>query len=280
MGTDSSYLPVLKHTGPISVIIPCFRSANTIERAIESVRNQTLMPAEVILIDDASDDNSFDFLNIISNRYEYGWIKVIKLTVNSGPGLARNAGWDASSNKFIAFLDADDSWHPNKIKLQYEWMLHHPEVAMTGHGTLHIGETDPLPIIESMPKPRVASLYGMLWSNKMITRSVMLLSDVPYRFEGKAVTEDYLLWLQIIADGLLVMKFDVPLAFSYRPEFSEGGYSGQLWVHEKRELNALLSLKREARLVFFTFFVASLWSLLKYVRRVMKLKMTVYFKYD
>jgi glycosyltransferase involved in cell wall biosynthesis len=204
----------------------------------------------------------------------------MSLIENRGPGIARNAGWNIAINPYVAFLDADDAWHPNKIKLQYQWMSEHPEVVMCGHGSMLLKENDSLPIIGSLPKPQVVGLYGMLWSNKIITRSVMLRRELTYRFEGKAVTEDYLLWLQMVADGLIVVKFNVPLAFSYRAEFSPGGYSGQLWRHEKRELNALAKLKQEYRISIHIYTLANIWSLVKYIRRVMKLIVAQYAKYE
>lgn len=117
----------------VSVVIPCYRCSDVIERAVTSVWEQTLRPAEVILVDDCSGDGTVDTLYALQKKFPPNWIKVIELEQNSGPGEARNAGWAAASHSYVAFLDADDSWHPQKIEIQYSWMIEHPDVVLTGH---------------------------------------------------------------------------------------------------------------------------------------------------
>lgn len=106
----------------LSVIIPCYRCASTIERSVASIASQTMLPAEVILVDDKSNDTTIDKLRQLKDLYKNDWIKIISLPVNSGPSVARNTGWDAATQDYIAFLDADDSWHHKKIEIQYNWM--------------------------------------------------------------------------------------------------------------------------------------------------------------
>ena len=88
------------------------------------------------------------------------------------------------------------------------------------------------------------------------------------RFAGRLVAEDLLLWLQLVADGYGCWVLDAPLAFTYRPEFSPGGYSGDLWRHEMRELRAIKAARQERLLPVAGWLLAAGWSLLKYVRRV------------
>jgi hypothetical protein len=107
----------------------------------------------------------------------------------------------------------------------------------------------------------------MLIANRFPTRSVMLKRELALRFGGKEVTEDYLLWLQVVLAGLPSYRLDSPLAVSFRAEFSPGGYSGQLWRHEKRELAAWRALHRLGSISSGTLLVATFWSLVKYVRR-------------
>ena len=102
----------------ISVIIPCYRCSDTIERAVASVVAQTLQPAEVILVDDCSGDGTLATLNKIQAHYPQGWVQVIECSVNGGAGTARNAGWAAATQTYLAFLDADDIWLPEKLKSQ------------------------------------------------------------------------------------------------------------------------------------------------------------------
>lgn len=255
-------------TAPVSAVVPCWRSGATIHRALASIVDQTLRPAEVLLVDDASGDNTLDTLHALAAQYPHGWIKVIGLEQNLGPGGARNVGWEHASQPLLAFLDADDAWHPRKIEMQYSWMLSYPDVALCGHGTVVAGANEQYP--ELSPKPRAwrVDFWKMLVSCRFPTRSVMLKRELPFRFEGKHVTEDYLLWLQVLQSGYKCYRIDAPLAVSFRPDFSPGGYSGQLWRHEKRELAAWRALRKQRLIGPITLAAALSWSLIKYLRRV------------
>jgi glycosyltransferase involved in cell wall biosynthesis len=131
-----------KNIARVSVVIPCYRCADTIERAVMSVAEQTLKPYEVILVEDCSGDYTLDVLYSLQSQFDVDWIKIIPLKVNSGPGTARNVGWNASQQDYIAFLDADDSWHPQKIEIQYGWMVKNSDVDMTGHDFQYLKTMD------------------------------------------------------------------------------------------------------------------------------------------
>lgn len=254
------------HTSPISVIIPCYRCRDTIERALDSVLAQTLQPAEILLIDDASGDGTLDLLHDLERQYT-PVVKVIEQKKNGGPGLARNAGWEESTQPWLAFLDADDAWHPNKLEIQWNWLVAHPEVVLCGHGTWLAVAGHINPRVSTAPQATRLTLTKMLVSNRLPTRSVMLRRDLPFRFRGRDVTEDYLLWLQVIAAAAPAWRLEVPLAYSFRPDFSPGGYSGQLWAHEKRELAALRIMQAESRLSMVGWIFSAGWSYAKFLRR-------------
>jgi len=76
--------------------------------------------------------------------------------------------------------------------------------------------------------------------------------------------------LEIILSGRLGYVLNQPLALSFRPEFSAGGYSGQLWTHEKKELHAWMYLYQQNKISFFTLLIALPWSYIKYLRRTLK----------
>ena len=99
------------------MVVPCYRCAATIERAIASVAAQTQRPQEVILVDDASGDETLQQLYSLQSQYGE-WIKVVALTTNVGAASARNAGWNVATQPYIAFLDSDDAWHPQKVAIQ------------------------------------------------------------------------------------------------------------------------------------------------------------------
>ena len=253
----------------VTAIIPCWKCKETIDRAVSSVYDQSLRPVKLILVDDASGDGTAEYLDLIALRYPKNWIEVVKLTFNSGPGPARNAGWDISNTDFIAFLDADDAWHPQKIELQFNWMQKNPHASICGHSSNLYDQSSGFKSLMTLEEPKVYGFFEMMISNRMITRTVMLKRRLPFRFRDKNVTEDYLLWLEIAKNNLKLYRFDEPLACSFREEYSVGGYSGNLWKHELRELNAVKFLYKNNKIDMLTFIIFSSWSITKYFRRVL-----------
>lgn len=251
-------------TVPVSVIVPCFRCADTIGRAVQSILDQTWPVAEIILVEDCSGDDTLSALRDLQARLADSRVKIVPLSTNGGPGMARNAGWDAATQPWIAFLDADDGWHPRKIELQYGWLQNRKDVDLCAHDTALWGRS--VDALASKQPVRIDP-KALLFRNPIPTRSVILRRSLDVRFEGKRVTEDYLLWLELALSGRSLWKLPAVLAYSYRPEFSPGGYSGALWTHEKRELRCLGRL-REKKLIGLPICIgASLFSLAKYVRR-------------
>ena len=255
---------------PVAVIIPCYRSADTIERAVHSVVNQTVLPAQIILIDDASNDDSVDKLLALQKEYPLANISVEVMSVNGGPGLARNRGWELASEPWLAFLDADDAWHPKKLEISWDWIKLHEETVLLGHltGLASANES----VSYSLAQPVLGesiSFSKMLIANRFFTRTVMLRRQIPFRFQDRQYTEDYLLWLEIILSSRPGFVLNQTLAYSFRPEFSVGGYSGQLWAHEKRELCAWIWLFKKNKISFLTLSFALPWSYIKYLRRTL-----------
>jgi teichuronic acid biosynthesis glycosyltransferase TuaG len=249
-------------------VIPCYRCAGTVGRAVASVVHQTLPPAEIILVDDGSGDDTPEVLRRQTELYPSSAISVIELTKNAGPGAARNAGWEVATKPYVAFLDADDAWHPCKIEVQYNWMREHPQVAMSGHATTIGPIQTGLSTVNGPVVAHPVLPWQMLLSNRFPARSVMLKRALPFRFEPKKIySEDYLLWLTIILSGYETWRLESALAFSFRPEYSPGGYSGALYAQERRELSALRLLHKKGLLSMVVYWLVSALSLIKYLRR-------------
>jgi len=106
----------------ISVIIPSYNAAPVICRAIDSVLAQTYSDYEIIVVDDGSTDNTAEIIKKYGDKVRY-------LYQNSaGAGVARNTGIAAAKREWIAFLDADDQWLPDKLRLQTELLARNPEL--------------------------------------------------------------------------------------------------------------------------------------------------------
>jgi len=258
----------------VSVIIPCYCCSETVERALHSVVQQTMAPAEIILVDDASDDDGVTLSCLQQLCHTFGKvyeipIRLIALQENTGPSGARNAAWDTATADFIAFLDADDAWHPRKIEIQYSWMAAHPKVSLSGH---HCCQVDVL-LLSSQVVPRWSvkpcDFRSMLFKNPLMTRTVMMRRDTPLRFTAsKRYSEDYLLWLQALASGLQAFFLEVVLAYSFKPAYGASGLSGNLWRMERGVLDNFRRLYRERAINGFIYFLASIFSFLKYLRRI------------
>ncbi len=255
----------------VSVIIPCYNCEQVIARAIDSVFKQTLRPAEVLLVNDKSTDGSLQLLHTLMDKYPKGWIKVISLEKNVGAASARNRGWQQATRKYVAFLDADDSWHPNKISIQYRWMLENDQVSFTAHASVvHLSNVYKELCSASFRKVGKKSL---LISNIFPTSSVMLKKDLAFRFpEGRRFSEDYYLWLNIILADNKCFFSDATLAYSYRAGFTAGGLSGDLWAMEKGELNNYWDMYK-SKLIGLDFLIYSFFSFVKYCKRVIAVRL-------
>jgi glycosyltransferase involved in cell wall biosynthesis len=112
----------------VSVIIPCFNAAGTIERTLASVRRQTYPNFEIITVDDCSTD---DTLKILRREETHG-VRVIARERNGGAAAARNNGIAVAQGLFLAFLDADDEWHPDYLRRQIAVISEREEMVMIG----------------------------------------------------------------------------------------------------------------------------------------------------
>lgn len=102
----------------VSVIIPAYNRAHCIQRAIQSVQSQTYKDLEIIVIDDGSTDNTGEIVKSIPDDR----IRYICCETNRGAGAARNEGMKTAKGSYIAFLDSDDEWLPEKLARQVESM--------------------------------------------------------------------------------------------------------------------------------------------------------------
>lgn len=259
----------------ISAVIPCYNCSATIERAVQSILDQTAPVAEIILVDDASMDDSAEVLRLLTQAHDC--VRVITLPQNAGPSHARNAGWDAAQGDWIAFLDADDAWHPEKIALQVRTIRQRPRLALVGHGC-EIGEPgQPWADLASLDevalsqKVRPIGKWRLMVSNPWPTPSVMLRRNLPQRFEtDMRRAEDYLLWSRIVMGGGAGARINLDLARLYKPKFGVAGLSADLHASEVAELKAISRL-RHAKLVSFPLALGwSAFSLAKYLRRLVR----------
>lgn len=176
----------------ISVIIPTFNRKDTLKEAINSVFAQTLLPDEVIIVDCGSKDGTKDAVLKSSQKITFIETKI------SGASAQRNTGISHAKGDFIAFLDDDDIWHPQKLKIQMDFFETHPEIAMTSSEIVRIEDN----IIIKKPSWVFGDLYLKLFMESFIHTSTVIIKrdvfdKVGHFNEHYLRAEDYDLWLRI-----------------------------------------------------------------------------------
>jgi glycosyltransferase involved in cell wall biosynthesis len=237
---------------------------------LDSVLHQTQPPTEIILIDDASGDNTLSVLKTLEQQY-MGRIKLIALQHNVGAASARNIGWAAATQPYLAFLDADDAWHPQKIALQYAYMQQHPDVVLCGHERRILAQQNEQPswAVELPPIASDIRVGRLLLTNRFVTPSVMIRREVPQRFsEAQHYMEDHLLWMELACSGARVVKLDTALAAIYKQPFGEAGLSAQIWPMSKNDITNYHRLFRGGHISVLQWFLLTVYASLKSVRRL------------
>jgi glycosyltransferase involved in cell wall biosynthesis len=253
-----------------SVVIPVFNGAVTIEHALLSVINQSRPPQEVIVVNDLSTDSTEEIVALIATTSPIP-IRLINNGQNLGPGLSRNAGWAQATGDLIAFLDADDAWHPQKLEIQWSWMKNNPNVNFSGHPRLTYQENQDLNVssLNSLNiDPKIISKLRLLTSNIFPPSSWLFKNSLSTKFKQDYYGEDYLCLLENFFGGNKMAFFNLPLCYCLRKSYSKGGLSGALWPMEKAELKAYQKIWKDDHISNLEYGLISLYSLMKYVRRI------------
>jgi glycosyltransferase involved in cell wall biosynthesis len=257
-----------KKRASVAVIIPCFNSAKTIVRALDSLNNQTVLASEVICIDDCSSDNTIEVVQKFSENYPELNIKILRNNVNAGPSKSRNFGWDVACSDYIALLDSDNAWHPQKIEIQYSWMFQHLSVYVSGHAPPFIKNVsdsiDPsqsaLNFSFDIPSEKL-NKSEILKMNPFETSSVMVRRDISYRFDEKRkYCEDYLLWMQIAFDNHDIYRLSALLTFVYQ---TPNSLSTERWNMRAGDIDNYLRLCKNGKISIPTMLTYIIYSLLK-----------------
>ena len=245
----------------ISVIIPTYNRAKYLPRAIDSVLSQTHRELELIVVDDASTDST---QNLVAN-YKDPRIKYVKKLTNDGVSKSRNTGISKASHNWIAFLDSDDEWLPEKLEkqLSFSGLNSNIKIIHTNENWFYNGKPK-----KQLPKHKkygghifkhCLPLCCIGPSTVMIHKDV--LSDVGLFDESFVVCEDYDLWLRVchkyqvgLIEEHLVNKYaghDDQLSFNHKamdywrvkalePFFREPVFSGFSFEIQAKLKNIML----------------------------------------
>jgi glycosyltransferase involved in cell wall biosynthesis len=252
----------------VSVVIPCFNVEKTIDRAVTSVAAQSATPDEVLCVNDGSTDSTGMRLQALQSRFECLNIQIITSPDQRGAASARNTGWNVAKGDYIAFLDADDTWHPNKLFLQIAFMSRVGDAAITGH-RVESPRSKSSEFAPTQASFQALTYRQILLSNRLLTPSVVIRNTTSHRFDQSMVRcEDYLLWCQMIATGSRAFWSPMPLASVHKDFYGEGGLSGSILSMAKWEFIMYAKLYESNLIARGAFAGLSLWLSAKVIRRL------------
>lgn len=212
-------------TLPVSVIISCYNTTQTLPWTLESVIGQTMKPAEVIVIDDGSTDNPGALVEDYRARLAPTELIVVR-QANKGIAAARNTGVAMAKEPLLAFLDSDDCWLPEKLARQV-LVFKDPEVVLCGTDFYVVNTLQP-------PRTRVSTMMchavqgrqandvaGLYRGNYIGTSTAMVraeaLEDTGAFDTRLVVMEDYDLWQRLAQIGKVVVVPEPLLEYLDRP---------------------------------------------------------------
>lgn len=193
----------------VSIITPSYNSEKFVLDTIKSILLQTYKDWELLIIDDCSKDSTIQVVEAFIKCYKN--IRLIKLEKNSGPAIARNTGIKAAKGKYIAFLDSDDLWLPDKLENQVDFMEENNiDFSFHAYWMQNEGEKEKK-IVKTRKKVSyndllktcdIGCLTAMYNQEKL---GKIYMPDIPKR-------QDYGLWLAILKKTQYAYSFEEPLA--------------------------------------------------------------------
>jgi len=240
----------------VSVVIPCYNAEDTLQRCLTSVDMQTDLPREIIVVNDGSDnpiDSMIDKLKVTIR------IPIRLITQqNAGAPAARNAGIKASQGSYIAFLDADDIWLPEKLKIQYGVMLAE-DLSLCGHGyACQAKELKNRDAFESLESVRVNKIpkWKFAFGNPLFTPTVMVRKKDFFGFDERfRRVDDYKAWLENFQPQRYGMISAI-LAAGFKPAIGHSGLTGSIDRMHESFSDVLLTLLNEGK-IDLTFYLTA-----------------------
>jgi len=177
----------------VSVIIPVYNAEKYIAQTVESVLNQSYNDVEIILIDDCSTDNTKTILNAYQGRIKYKFLQT-----NSGVAVARNTGLKLAKGRYVAFLDSDDVWYPEKLKKQISCM--NEKNAAICYTAIEMIDSSGNIFKEKRPVLEKVDYQFLLRNTMIATSSVVIDRNKTDNFQMPLIRsgQDYATWLQLL----------------------------------------------------------------------------------
>lgn len=185
--------------GLVSVITPVYNAEKVIGATLESVFNQTYPNIEIILVDDCSTDNSKTVIEEYAKSHPE--IVYFRQPTNQGAGAARNKALELAKGQYVAFLDADDLWHPEKTEKQVNLLKE--KNGSFSYTAIEMIDCEGK-IVKKKRKVKESVDYKFLLKNTMIATSTVLIDRSikgDFRMPLRRGGQDYATWLMLLRDG-------------------------------------------------------------------------------
>jgi glycosyltransferase involved in cell wall biosynthesis len=186
----------------VSIVLPSFNRLKFLRSAVDSVFAQSFTGWELIVADDGSDEETCDYLDTLVGP---AGVKVLRLPHSGNPGAVRNAACRVAGAEYIAFLDSDDVWHPQKLALQVASLDSHPDRGWGDTAFAAIDEAGNL--LTGERARRWPASEGWILEGLIKMKSVIAIPTVMVRRQllersggfdtGQRMCEDYDLWLRL-----------------------------------------------------------------------------------
>ena len=195
----------------VSIITPCYNSERFINECVSSVLEQTYTNWELIIIDDASDDNSRELISNIAERDNR--IKFVFLTKNIGAAGARNVALEMSEGRYIAFLDSDDVWKTEKLTTQIDFMQFH-DISFSFSSYQPMSENG-MELFKKIKAPSKIDYNSFLKNTIIGCLTVVLDKDKigDFKMPNLRTSQDMALWLSIMKGGVIAYGIKKSLAY-------------------------------------------------------------------
>ncbi len=242
----------MKEFGKVSVIMPAFNCEHFIAEAIESVQKQTYQNWELLIVDDASEDGT---RKVAENYLSEERISIFYNSTNSGTQHSRNKAIQEASGDFIAFLDADDAWKPEKLQKQLYFMQENQLAAcfssyelMDENGIPSNKKIEALPVLtyEKLLKANyVGNLTGVYSVEKL---GKIFAPNIQKR-------QDWALWLEVIQKGGKMESIAESLAYYRIRKNSISGNKLEMLKYNYQVYNKVLGYSTPKSLIKMLIFL-------------------------
>ncbi|ARD44562.1 glycosyltransferase family 2 protein [Colwellia sp. PAMC 21821] len=196
----------------ISVVIPFYHAEEFFEEAYNSIKAQTLLPLEIIVVIDGCGAKAENFLSKFED------LKVISLEQNGGPAKARNTGVKSAKGDYIAFMDADDKWEPEKLELQLEFLQNNPEFSSCHTAIKTFIGQEVIATFDN--KPTKLTIEDLLVSSHVVPTSWLIKKSAFEKVNGFDTniqcSEDHDITLRLVIAEEHIGFLKAPLAFLRR----------------------------------------------------------------